>query len=953
MQGQPTTLALLRAALECIGANLPRDEWARVAMAIKSEFPDSEGLELFDEWSATGDAYDSANVKSTWQSIKPGGGVGVGTLFKMAKRGGFDIAAQRRTLQPSLGPQAPRQYDRKERAEKDAQQRQQAHEQAAIEAAALWEAGTETGQSAYLERKGVRPHGVRFTVDGVVLVPLRDAAGKLWNVQRIAPCKPSNGGPDKLFGKGGRKSGLFHLLGDVGTKAPGLVLLAEGYATGASLHEATGYTVAVAFDAGNLGEVAKALHQLAPLALLVVCGDDDTQTQANTGNNPGRAKATAAANSVGGLAVFPSALPEGGSDFNDMHQCAGLEAVALVVNAAIEAVKNASALETTPIIANDTPKAEKPASPRLDRFNVEDGGVWFNGIDQDGKPKPAEWVCSRLEVTARTREQDGNEWGYLLAFADPLGKPKQWAMPARMLSGDGGEYRTVLLSMGLLIGTSSRARNLLTQYIQTREPEEFASCTAKIGWHSGAYVLPHKSIGGDGEKVVYQTDAGGINTFSDKRTVFDWASHVGALCAGNSRLVFAVSCAFAGPMLHPAGIESGGFHFRGESGTGKTTMLEVAASVYGPPSFMQRWRTTDNALEAVAVQHNDCLLILDELDQVDAKTAGDCAYMLANGQGKSRATRTGTPRPSHTWRLLFLSSGELSLAQHMETAQKKVKAGQEVRMVDMPADAGAGLGALECLHGRPDGSAFVNEVKHNAGAAYGSVGIAWIEYLCKTQQGLRGRVKEAIEAFYKTILPTGASGQVARVCRRFALVAVAGEMATAAGLTGWEPSESEHAAKACFFDWLKARGGNGNGEVSAILRAVKVFIERNGAGRFTWWHRGADDHAANTMQRAGYRRLLNVDGEPIKSNSQHFSEFGDKMPPIQGAETSVEYFILSETFKSEVCAGFDPVAVSKVLLDHGVLLPDKGRQYDCKPRLPGLGNTRCYRISPTILELDI
>jgi hypothetical protein len=94
--------------------------------------------------------------------------------------------------------------------------------------------------------------------------------------KRIAPTKPANGGTDKLFLKGGRKSGLWHWCGDPAGAA--VLLVAEGYATGASLHQATGRPVAVAFDAGNLAPVAKALHQAHPAALIVVCGDDDLQT---------------------------------------------------------------------------------------------------------------------------------------------------------------------------------------------------------------------------------------------------------------------------------------------------------------------------------------------------------------------------------------------------------------------------------------------------------------------------------------------------------------------------------------------------------------------------------------------------------------------------------------------------------------------------------------------------
>ena len=82
-------------------------------------------------------------------------------------------------------------------------------------------------------------------------------------------------------------------------------------------------------------------------------------------------------------------------------------------------------------------------------------------------------------------------------------------------------------------------------------------------------------------------------------------------------------------------------------------------------SPFERWRSTDNALEATAAQHSDCLLILDELAQIDPKTAGECAYMLANEQSKARATCNGAARTRLTWRLLFLSAGELGLADHM------------------------------------------------------------------------------------------------------------------------------------------------------------------------------------------------------------------------------------------------------------------------------------------------
>jgi putative DNA primase/helicase len=369
---------------------------------------------------------------------------------------------------------------------------------------------------------------------------------------------------------------------------------------------------------------------------------------------------------------------------------------------------------------------------------------------------------------------------------------------------------------------------------------------------------------------------------------------------------------------------------------------------------MQRWRTTDNALEATAAQHSDCLLILDELAQVDPKMAGEAAYMLANEQSKARATRNATPRPRLTWRLLFLSAGELGLADHMAEGMKRTRTGQEVRMADVPADAGAGLGAFENLHDHEGGAAFAKHIAQQAGSIYGAVGRAWLQWLTEHADTLKAEIRKRADALAAQLVPEAAGGQVERVGARFALVGAAGELATAAGLTGWQPGESERAARACFNAWLEARGGIGNGEVVAMLRQVRRFLESHGEGRFTWWHRAADDHNAKTLQRAGFRRMVGEDGKPIKTDAEHQREYGDKMSAADGERVSVEYFVLPETFRAEVCQGFDYKAMARVLLEHECLRADGGSHpYDTKQRLPGLGQTWCYRILPKLFELDL
>ncbi|MDR1969133.1 MAG: hypothetical protein LBQ32_10665, partial [Burkholderiaceae bacterium] len=302
---------------------------------------------------------------------------------------------------------------------------------------------------------------------------------------------------------------------------------------------------------------------------------------------------------------------------------------------------------------------------------------------------------------------------------------------------------------------------------------------------------------------------------------------------------------------------------------------------------------------------------------------------------------------------LFLSAGELGLSEHMAEAMKRARVGQEVRMVDLHADAGAGMGLFEQLHSHEGGAALATELSRVTNTVYGAPGHAWLQWLVQQHhKGLVRRLRERMDALRAAWVPEGASGQVERVAARFAIVAVAGELATEAGLTGWPTGEAERGVRRCFESWLAQRGGAGNAEVRQMLRQVKRFIELHGEGRFTWWHRAADDHSVKTLQRAGFRRMLNADGEPVNTNTRHAVEFGDVMPAALGEQTQVEYFILPEVWRTEVCAGFDVQAVCRVLLEHDVLVVDPGH-FTTRIRLPGIGKTRCYRIKPELMALDV
>ncbi len=483
----------------------------------------------------------------------------------------------------------------------------------------------------------------------------------------------------------------------------------------------------------------------------------------------------------------------------------------------------------------------------------------YNPDDAGRQTKPPLWVCPPMRVLATTRDEDGNDFGRLIEFKDLDGRTRQEVIADRERQGSGDALRARLAGLGFEVGTQPEARRLFLDLLRKWVSTGRARAVTRTGWTASgrAFVLPDRVIGDDAEAVVLAA-TGDNPGFGTQGTLAEWREHVACLCEGNSRLVFCVSLAFAPPLLRLVGGESGGFHLRGASlnasSSGKTTCQRVASSVCGPPAYLQRWRTTDNALEGSAELRNDALLVLDELNQIDARAAGEAAYMLANGEGKARMDRSAGARPVKKWRLLFLSSGEVSLDAHMATIQKRAKAGQEVRMAEIPAEAGAGLGVFEALHGHPDGAAFAGALSRAAATYYGTAFVAFVEALVHAGPDLARTVMGLQDAFVGSVLGgiKSPSGQVRRVAARFGLVAVAGEMATNEGITGWAPGAANAAAARCFADWLEAREGAGSAEHRDLLRQVRLFFEQHG-NRFRWKNRAMDDHAPEVPKACGFK----------------------------------------------------------------------------------------------------
>lgn len=578
-----------------------------------------------------------------------------------------------------------------------------------------------------------------------------------------------------------------------------------------------------------------------------------------------------------------------------------------------------------PFISDDTieinlnvgkPKKTDKKSERKEFFLPKADGLYHVVLwEKDGKETNKEEVRigDPLFIKAKTRETGNEGWGVLLEWQDPDKMTHEYIMPLATLSMPGNQWFSPLIAGGYTVDPAQAA--LIKKYLATYPVRERARIATKTGWiEESVFVLPDAAIGGkEGEKIILSAGAGAA--YRQGGTLEEWKK-LAELAKDNSRLIFALSAALAGPLLYITGQESGGFNFVGASSTGKSTALRLAASVWGGPEHVKSWRTTDNAAESTAVFHNDSLLILDELGQASARTCSEMSYMLSNGAGKTRASRDGTARAVQTWRVLFLSSGELGLADKLAEAGQKPKAGQEVRLVDLPADAGEGIGLFDRIPAGMTPGGLATKIKELAKSNFGIAGREFVQALCVGGQETEKEIRDSLAAYTASICPAGADGQVQRVAARFALCAAAGAFACRKGILPLSEADVKTAIEKCFKSWILNRGGIGAGEDNLIISTLLAFIEQNGQSRFQNLNprKDADGEAIeqNVINRAGFR-LGNV------------------------------FYVLPEAWKNQIFVGCDPKRATKIAFDKGFLRQEEksGRMLS-KKTFPALGATRCY-----------
>jgi putative DNA primase/helicase len=477
-------------------------------------------------------------------------------------------------------------------------------------------------------------------------------------------------------------------------------------------------------------------------------------------------------------------------------------------------------------------------------------------------------LCKDLEVIGQGIDDYGDHYR-LLSWCDSLTKQDQTlALPAAAIGEREGWG--LLNSKGLAVASGRMAREKLADYLQSEGDKTCYAIANQSGWKHGAFVLPTGEVIGTPEsKIFYPASATHRPAFAQRGTSEGWRNNVGALAKDNPLPMTAVACSLAGAVLELIGARDGiGLHLHTETSGGKSTCADIAASIWGNPSkIMQSWDGTSIGLTNSAEFANSMMLYLDEIGAGDARKMGSIIYTMLNGVSRTQGRKEGGNRAKRTWLMTLISTGEIPMGQFLNEGGQAVRGGQEIRMLDIPADGGK-YRAFDCIHQYKDGGAFSIAVTDAARSYYGSVGRDFVTWLIANKGSVDGHVKVCQDRMLAE-LPDHAAAPVKRATRKWGVLAAALVMAGEAELTGWEAEESYQAVRTIWQRWLTDFGLSSRDD-QRLIEQVENFLEANQFGRFALLPLSGNDPIIHNL--AGYRRIMPDGTTEFYLNSAGFKE---------------------------------------------------------------------------------
>ena len=459
---------------------------------------------------------------------------------------------------------------------------------------------------------------------------------------------------------------------------------------------------------------------------------------------------------------------------------------------------------------------------KINEFYLCTDGVYKN------KSQSLIKICGYLDVKALCRDGESSDWKKLIEFKDVDGFTHQQQISEVVFLGQHKDILGPLVKDGLQVINSVDTVN----YIKTVTPQDRVRIVYKIGWHTfnslDYFVLPDGQIPHNALEHIILDPSVTAPTIGCKGTLKEWQDHIAKPAVSSSRSILSICAAFAAPLVSLGHRANAGFHLRGNSSSGKSVAQAIGCSVIGSPNYKQSWKSTANGLEGIALAYNDLMLPLDEISQADPTSVCTSIYDLMNGKQKIRANKSGlVSKTIMNWFLLVLSSGEESLRDIAMKQGRRVKAGEEIRLADIPADAGNELGVNEFL---PKGFTSIQDygtaMKNAVHQYYGTAFQAWLTLLAGYKHDdIPTDLATEINTFVTEVAPKGTS-QVKRVAESFGLLAVAGELASENDITGWAKGVAWKGVKTCFEAWHREFGdGLPKEEQEIINRALNVLTK--------------------------------------------------------------------------------------------------------------------------------
>ncbi|EAP0944964.1 DUF927 domain-containing protein [Salmonella enterica] len=521
--------------------------------------------------------------------------------------------------------------------------------------------------------------------------------------------------------------------------------------------------------------------------------------------------------------------------------------------------------------------------------------------------RPGQWLCDPLEVLGEGKDSESNamfvalRWSYRgeevthYIRAGLIGDQQGWAL---------------LKDAGLKVVTQNTMRAKLSDWIQTKASNgvQYAA-TPRSGWFGDTYIMPNGDVIGEVDRPVMFIGGSAARTaYRVKGTVQSWRENVAKLAYKNPFQMLAAGTAFAAPLIGIVGADGFGIHLYADSTAGKTTAADFGSSIYGEPKQQRlSWYGTALGIANEAEAHNHGLLALDEIEQASsARSVFTSAYTLFNGKGKLQGDPNGGNRDLKYFETVVISTGEKSVETFLAGANIKVKAGQLVRLLNIPVTRPTEF------HGYENGEKHAKALKVAWLEHHGAAGREWIKWLSSNRTVAKEAYFCALQR-WDSLIPSDYGEQVHRVKERFAILEAA--LLLSGSITGWDEQACRDALQHVFNVWV-AEFGTGNKEHEQIIEQATAFLMSNSISRF-----------------------VPVDFDELSQLSVHnLAGYKDKGSRESGEP--VTFYVLPAPFKSEVAKDFDVNKAASTLYKAGMLkVPRSGKGWQVKtPRIKHINN---------------